>query len=75
MQGGQHGREIGVPRGGGRTQATGLERLMKMLKNLVVLLLLEILPDGVCFTIVLGHLVTEIGGVFPGDDSWRGAIL
>ena len=74
MEGGQDGRKIGVPRGGGRTQATGLERLMKMLKNLVVLLL-EILPDGVCFTIFLGHLVTEIGGVFPGDDSWRGAIL
>lgn len=71
-QGGHDGREIGVPRVGGRTQATGLDRLVKMLKNQVVLI--GILPDGVCVTIVLGHVVTEIGGVFPGDDSGGGAI-
>jgi len=66
MQGGQDGRKIGVPRVGGRSQATGFDRLVKALDQVV---LLEMIPDGVRVTIEGGHVVSEIGGVFPGDDS------
>jgi len=51
--------------------ATGFDRLVKALHHVV---LLEMIPDGVCVTIELGYFVSEIGGVFPGDGSEGGNI-
>src|ERR1035437_3405646 len=67
-QGGQNGYEIGVPRVGSWTQATGLDRLVKAFKHVVRL---RMFPDS---GTTIGFVMNEIDGGFPDDGSGGDAV-